>query len=77
MIANVSPSSMHYEDTYNTLNYANRAKNIKTKAYSNQVHVQTHVSQYRNVIEDLRREVEELKERLREYERYGAAMIAL
>ena len=32
MIANVSPASYAYEDTHNTLKYANRAKNIKTNA---------------------------------------------
>ena len=31
MIANVSPSGLSYEDTYNTLKYADRAKQIKTK----------------------------------------------
>lgn len=30
MIANVSPSSLSYEDTHNTLKYANRAKEIKS-----------------------------------------------
>uniref|UniRef100_A0A8C3T1Z0 Kinesin-like protein n=1 Tax=Chelydra serpentina TaxID=8475 RepID=A0A8C3T1Z0_CHESE len=30
MIAAVSPSSMFYDDTYNTLKYANRAKDIKS-----------------------------------------------
>lgn len=30
MIANISPSNACYEDTHNTLKYANRAKNIKT-----------------------------------------------
>lgn len=30
MIANVSPSSKMYDDTLNTLKYANRAKEIKT-----------------------------------------------
>jgi hypothetical protein len=29
MIANASPSSISYEDTYNTLKYATRAKKIK------------------------------------------------
>ncbi|KAI4474276.1 hypothetical protein M0804_014936 [Polistes exclamans] len=29
-IANISPSNLNYEDTYNTLRYANRAKKIKT-----------------------------------------------
>lgn len=31
MIANVSPSAAHYEDTLNTLKYANRAKEIKMR----------------------------------------------
>ena len=30
MIAAVSPSSVFYDDTYNTLKYANRAKDIKS-----------------------------------------------
>lgn len=30
MIANVSPSILAFDDTFNTLSYANRAKNIKT-----------------------------------------------
>ena len=30
MIANIGPSNLSYEDTHNTLKYANRAKNIKT-----------------------------------------------
>lgn len=32
MIANVSPSSLTYEDTYNTLKYASRAQKIRTSA---------------------------------------------
>lgn len=34
MIANISPSSSSYEDTYNTLKYAARAKMIKQKVSS-------------------------------------------
>lgn len=30
MIAAISPSSVFYDDTYNTLKYANRAKDIKS-----------------------------------------------
>ena len=29
MIANVSPAMLYYEDSHNTLKYANRAKEIK------------------------------------------------
>lgn len=35
MIANISPSHESYEDTHNTLKYANRAKNIKTSNVKN------------------------------------------
>ncbi len=35
MIANVSPAAIHYEDTLNTLNYANRAKNIRVTLRKN------------------------------------------
>ncbi|EAT34342.1 AAEL013401-PA, partial [Aedes aegypti] len=35
MIANVSPSSLTYDDTYNTLKYASRAKKIRTTLRQN------------------------------------------
>merc|ERR1740116_374543 len=35
MIANISPADFTYEDTLNTLKYANRAKNIKTRVERN------------------------------------------
>lgn len=35
MIANISPSSLTYEDTYNTLKYASRAKKIRTNVRQN------------------------------------------
>eukprot|EP01127_Copromyxa_protea_P005280 TRINITY_DN15230_c0_g1_i1.p1 TRINITY_DN15230_c0_g1~~TRINITY_DN15230_c0_g1_i1.p1 ORF type:complete len:805 (-),score=119.08 TRINITY_DN15230_c0_g1_i1:73-2127(-) len=61
MIANVSPSSLSFEDTHNTLQYANRAKNIRTTIKRNEVNVKYHVSQYKTIINDLRREVTDLK----------------
>eukprot|EP00668_Euglena_longa_P019820 GGOE01024634.1.p1 GENE.GGOE01024634.1~~GGOE01024634.1.p1 ORF type:complete len:1092 (+),score=202.55 GGOE01024634.1:64-3339(+) len=66
MIANVSPSSMFYEDTDNTLRYANRAKNIKVSATSRVTTVTRHVSEYRRVIVALQKEVEELRSKLQE-----------
>ncbi|KAG0044847.1 kinesin-like protein Klp5 [Gryganskiella cystojenkinii] len=65
MIACVSPSSQHYEETQNTLKYANRAKNIKTKVSKNTLNVDLHVSQYVQVIYELRQEVAKLKNRLK------------
>jgi deoxyribodipyrimidine photolyase-like uncharacterized protein len=64
MIANISPSSMSYEDTSNTLKYANRAKNIKTNVQENVVNVNYHITKYTQIIADLRAEVEELKGKL-------------
>ncbi|CAE7877456.1 kif19 [Symbiodinium sp. KB8] len=66
MIANVSPCHHNYEDTHNTLKYANRAKNIKTKAVRNVVQVNYHVSKYTEIIKDLRSEIQELKAKLAE-----------
>jgi len=57
MIANISPSSGGFEETINTLKYANRAKNIKTKSKVNRNMVNVHISEYKNIIEDLREEI--------------------
>ena len=66
MIANISPSSMSYEDTSNTLKYANRAKNIKTNVQENVVNVNYHITKYTQIIADLRAEVSELKSKLQQ-----------
>ncbi|CCX31463.1 P-loop containing nucleoside triphosphate hydrolase protein [Pyronema domesticum] len=66
MIVCVSPSSQHYDETHNTLKYANRAKNIKTKVSRNIINVNRHVSQYVKAIYDLRQEVDALKTRLKD-----------
>ena len=50
MIANIAPSSSNYEDTHNTLKYANRAKNIKTNVQRNVLNVEYHISQYTDII---------------------------
>ena len=66
MIACVSPSSAHYDETHNTLKYANQAKNIQTKVSRNLLHVDRHVAQYVQAIASLRAEVAELKGKLAE-----------
>ncbi|XP_071955031.1 kinesin-like protein KIF18A isoform X2 [Antedon mediterranea] len=66
MIAAVSPSSLTYDDTYNTLRYADRAKNIKSQVKSNVVNVNFHVTQYTKIISDLRLEISELKDKLKQ-----------
>lgn len=64
MIATTSPSHWSYEDTLNTLKYANRAKNIRVRAKQNLVTPDEHVSQYEHAIADLRNEVAILKAKL-------------
>ncbi|KFV20001.1 Kinesin-like KIF18A, partial [Tauraco erythrolophus] len=68
MIAAVSPSSMFYDDTYNTLKYANRAKDIKSSLKSNVVSLDSHISQYVKICNEQKKEILMLKEKLREYE---------
>ena len=64
MIANISPSSGGFDETINTLKYANRAKNIKTKSKVNRNMVNVHISEYKSIIDDLRGEILGLKQQL-------------
>ncbi|XP_060695080.1 kinesin-like protein KIF18A isoform X2 [Hemiscyllium ocellatum] len=68
MIAAVSPSSLSYDDTYNTLKYANRAKYIKSSVKSNILNLNNHVGKYAKICEDQRKEIMELKEKLKAYD---------
>uniref|UniRef100_A0A8D0H2E4 Kinesin-like protein n=1 Tax=Sphenodon punctatus TaxID=8508 RepID=A0A8D0H2E4_SPHPU len=68
MIAAISPSVLSCEDTYNTLKYANRAKEIKLSLKSNVVSLDCHISQYVAVCGLLKAEVADLREKLRAYE---------
>jgi kinesin family member 18/19 len=65
MIANISPSSACFEDTHNTLKYANRAKNIKTTVQRNVHNVEYHISKYTQIIAQLRGEITELKTQIK------------
>ena len=64
MIANIAPSINTFDDTNNTLKYANRAKNIKTFVTRNVLNAQYHISNYVNIINGLKKEVQELKTKL-------------
>ena len=64
MIANVSPSINTFDDTYNTLKYANRAKNIKTSVTRNVLNAQYHINNYENIINALKEENSRLKNEL-------------
>ena len=64
MIANISPSHLNYEDTRNTLKYANRAKNIQTDVSVNRTTVSQHISNYNEIISELKSVVYDLKGKL-------------
>ncbi|GBP82593.1 Kinesin-like protein KIF18A [Eumeta japonica] len=61
MIANISPSSLTYEDTYNTLKYAARANKIQLSVKKNIVDGDTRISQYVKMIDELKTKVRELE----------------
>lgn len=64
MIACISPNAKTFEDTHNTLKYANRAKNIKTSVQRNVLNVSYHVSKYTSIIASLKKEIVELRSQL-------------
>ncbi|XP_075850741.1 LOW QUALITY PROTEIN: kinesin-like protein KIF18B [Microcebus murinus] len=68
MIAAVSPSSLAYEDTYNTLKYADRAKEIRLSLKSNVISLDCHISQYATICQQLQAEVAALRKKLQAYE---------
>ncbi|KAL4241190.1 TRAFAC class myosin-kinesin ATPase superfamily protein [Abortiporus biennis] len=65
MIVCIAPTSLHFDDTHNTLLYAERATKIKTKVVTrNVVNVDRHVGQYVEAITRLNAQVAELKAKL-------------
>ncbi|XP_069325850.1 kinesin-like protein KIF18A [Eulemur rufifrons] len=72
MIAAVSPSSVFYDDTYNTLKYANRAKDIKSSLKSNVLNLDNHITQYVKICNEQKAEILLLKEKLKAYEEQKA-----
>ncbi|XP_033623209.1 kinesin-like protein KIF19 isoform X8 [Fukomys damarensis] len=61
MIAHISPASTAFEESRNTLTYAGRAKNIKTRVKQNLLTVSYHIAQYTHIIQSLRREIQQLR----------------
>lgn len=68
MIVCVSPSSQHFDETQNTLRYANRAKNIQTKVTKNVYNVNRHVKDFLVKIDEQMNLINELKQQQKEYE---------
>jgi kinesin family protein 18/19 len=68
MIVCVSPSSFHFDETQNTLRYANRAKNIQTKVTRNVFNVNRHVKDFLVKIDEQMAMINELKAQQKDYE---------
>jgi kinesin family member 18/19 len=68
MIVCVSPSSQHFDETQNTLRYANRAKNIQTKVTRNVYNVNRHVKDYLVKIDEQIALINELKAQQKDHE---------
>ncbi|KAE8146434.1 P-loop containing nucleoside triphosphate hydrolase protein [Aspergillus avenaceus] len=73
MIVCVSPSSQHFDETQNTLRYANRAKNIQTKVTRNVFNVNRHVKDFLVKIDEQMNLINELKAQQKDYERIAFA----
>ncbi|KAJ5384895.1 hypothetical protein N7517_002806 [Penicillium concentricum] len=69
MIVCVSPSSQHFDETQNTLRYANRAKNIQTKVTRNVFNVNRHVKDFLVKIDEQMNLINELKAQAKEHEK--------
>lgn len=69
MIVCVSPSSAHFDETQNTLRYANRAKNIQTKVTRNVFNVNRHVKDFLVKIDEQMAMINELKAQQKDSER--------
>ncbi|KAJ4309847.1 tubulin-dependent ATPase kip3, partial [Neodidymelliopsis sp. IMI 364377] len=75
MIVCVSPSSVHFDETQNTLRYANRAKNIQTKVTKNVFNVNRHVKDYLKKIDEQRALIDELMKKQKDSD--GASLAKL
>ena len=64
MIAHVSPATIHRDESRNTLVYADRANRISNKVERNILDVSYHVSQYRDIISDLKNEISRLRNKM-------------
>ncbi|KPM07603.1 kinesin-like protein KIF18A-like protein [Sarcoptes scabiei] len=61
MIATISSSGNSYEEIHNTLLYAERAKGVQLNVRKNNISVAVQPREYKNIIEKMSREIENLK----------------
>ena len=63
MIATISPFIKSFDDTYNTLMFANKAKNIKTFVKRNVLSAKYYIENYVNIIKGLQEKIISLEKR--------------
>ena len=63
MLCAIAPGNAMFEETVNTLKYANRAKEIKVTVEENKKVVELHIAEYKGIINDLRKEIDDLSRR--------------
>ena len=68
MIANINPTEHHFEESRNTLIYAQRAKNIQIRAKINKYDVAQHIAEYGHIVDDLKQEITRLETKLQRYQ---------
>ena len=61
MIANVSPAQSVYEDTLNTIKYADRAKSIRSDLKKRVIERNLHVGKYKEIITNQKRRIQSLE----------------
>ena len=76
MIANISPFIYSFDDTYNTLNYADRAKHIKTRVKANVINNNHNANNYLNVIKHLQSKFLLLQNQLNKNDNNNADIIS-
>ncbi|CBY37214.1 unnamed protein product [Oikopleura dioica] len=64
MIANVSPADKVYEDTLNTIKYADRAKSIRSSLTKRVMETKTHVGNYKKIIDEQKIQIKRLQEEI-------------
>jgi len=69
MICNISPSDKSYNEIWHTLNYANRAKNIRVDPKKNKAQITYHYAQYKQMLKQADKRQKKLQEECEEMKR--------
>ena len=76
MIANISPSFLVIEDTFNTLNFAKKIKKVKTHAQKNTENDEIRIDKYDSIIESLKAQISNVKKEIDKNEKLNNSMIS-